>query len=149
MLSHMTHRQTIHCWCINWSYISGLLVFINLSIVRHSKVQSVSKPGSCSVISWGGGRPLLIYPLERSNLNHWKFCSLVLFTMQDDGQVQKPSNSECYTPSSEPFIIYFFIYIFNYVFSSVYILVDCKRFWRWCITLGITRFLDFVHLLVF
>jgi hypothetical protein len=27
--------------------------------------------------------------------------------------------------------------------------VDCKGFWRWCMTLGITGFLDFVHRLVF
>jgi hypothetical protein len=32
-------------------------------------------------------------------------CSLV-FRLQGDGQVQKPRNSECYTPSSEPFRIY-------------------------------------------
>jgi hypothetical protein len=27
--------------------------------------------------------------------------------------------------------------------------VDSKGFWRWCITLGITGFLDFVHRAVF
>jgi hypothetical protein len=29
------------------------------------------------------------------------------------------------------------------------VIVDSKGFWRWCITLGITGFLDFVHRPVF
>jgi hypothetical protein len=27
--------------------------------------------------------------------------------------------------------------------------IDSKGFWRWCITLGISRFLDFLHRPVF
>jgi hypothetical protein len=46
-------------------------------------------------------------PLERANLNHWTrtetSCSPEYQMME---KVQKPSNSLCYTPSSEPFRIY-------------------------------------------
>jgi hypothetical protein len=67
---------------------------------------------------------ILLGPLERATLNQWTVCkgpnrvvfptlspqcSLVLFRIPDDGQGRKkPSNSECYTPSLEPFRIYLY-----------------------------------------
>jgi hypothetical protein len=69
----------------------------------------------------------LLGSLQRSKLNHWsragvshplakvwkeiqclKHCVYLGFRILDDGQSPKPSNSECYTPSSEPFTIYSF-----------------------------------------
>jgi hypothetical protein len=38
--------------------------------------------------------------------NRSSFRNVVLSRIPDDGKVQKPSNSVCYTPSSEPFTIY-------------------------------------------
>jgi hypothetical protein len=42
----------------------------------------------------------LLGPLERANLIHWTLCFLI-FRIADDGQVQKPSNSEFYLSSLE------------------------------------------------
>jgi hypothetical protein len=71
-----------------------------------------------------GETPTLMGPLERANLSHWtqqSGClppspenrnmqfpkrSLVLLECQTMGKGQKPSNSECYTSSVEPFRIY-------------------------------------------
>jgi hypothetical protein len=43
-----------------------------------------------------------------------KRCILQFFEYRTMGKVQKPSNSECYTPSSEPFKIYFFPIVFYF-----------------------------------
>jgi hypothetical protein len=48
----------------------------------------------------------MLDPLQRANLNP-EISSYLLFQMIDKGQ--KPSDSEWYTPSSEPFRFYFTI----------------------------------------
>jgi hypothetical protein len=59
--------------------------------------------------SGAGGRRHLaqLGPLESANLNLVSETSCFLFSrIPDDGKVQKPSNSVCYTPLFEPFRIY-------------------------------------------
>jgi hypothetical protein len=53
-------------------------------------------------------------------------------------KVQKPSNSVCYTPSSEPFRI--ILYVLASVHKQLSNLVDSKGFWPRCIPLRITKF---------
>jgi hypothetical protein len=107
-----------------------LLDFWTFSIVRYSRKHKhdVSEIGSVSVLRWKGEKtPTQLGPLERANLNHWIkgpnsvgvffpftwgrkhplsetscFYSLEYRTME---KVQKPSNSVCYRPPSEPFRI--------------------------------------------
>jgi hypothetical protein len=70
-------------------------------------------------LSSGEGKwtPTLLGPLEGANLSHWSpedgiksnfrnivFSSCLEFPAMD--KVHKPSDSECYTPSSEPFRFY-------------------------------------------
>jgi hypothetical protein len=67
----------------------------------------------------GWETPTLFGPLERANLNHLTrsqkqmcFQNIVFFLVLEYwtmDNVQKLSNPECYTPSSEPFRIYFII----------------------------------------
>jgi hypothetical protein len=66
----------------------------------------------------GWETPTLFSPLERANLNHWTrsqkqmcFRNTVFFLVLEywTTDVQKLSNPECYTPSSEPIRIYFII----------------------------------------
>jgi hypothetical protein len=71
----------------------------------------------CPQLNGGGGKTNQFGPLERANLNHWTHLrketdavsetSCFLFSRTPGmNKVQKPSNSECYTPLSEPFRIY-------------------------------------------
>jgi hypothetical protein len=67
----------------------------------------------------GGETPILLGPVERANPNHWEITILPnVLAYRTIDKVQKPSNSECYTPSSEPFIIY----LLNRYGSDIYIL---------------------------
>jgi hypothetical protein len=50
-----------------------------------------------------GETPTLFRPLERANLQFPKRCVFYFLEYQKVDRVQKPCNSECYTPSSEPF----------------------------------------------
>jgi hypothetical protein len=76
--------------------------FLTVSIVWNSRSQKTLHFGNwiCFYPQVWGKIPTLLGPLERANLNHW---------MMDT--VQKPSNSECHTPSSKPFRIYMSVLI--------------------------------------
>jgi hypothetical protein len=51
--------------------------------------------------------------------------------------------------SSPPFVLHALHNGLNDTTIEEVLMVDCKQFWRWCITLWITRVLDFVHRPVF
>jgi hypothetical protein len=79
----------------------------------HNTRKNVSETGSVSVLGQEGKTPTLLGPLKRSNFNHWMETDLVsetlcflAFIIPDVDKVHKPINSECYTPSSEPFRLY-------------------------------------------
>jgi hypothetical protein len=100
--------------------------------ILQTRKQSVSENWICFRHQVRGETPTqLLGPLQRANLSHWRLdlskgpnwidvfpphlrtetdpvfetlCFLVS-RIPDDGQSSKPSNSECYTPSSEPFRI--------------------------------------------
>jgi hypothetical protein len=64
--------------------------------------------------------PTQLSPLERDNLNNWtktdpasETSRFLVSRIPDDGKSPKPSNSVCYTPSSEPFRIYCTSYLDN------------------------------------
>jgi hypothetical protein len=108
---------------------SKLLGFRTLSIVRilnnEKKKDDVWETWSVSVLRWGKTLTLL-GPLERANLNHWTPMSETLSYINTGEQAEsmranrkkcnkhfskartcvEPSNSVCYTPSSEPYRIY-------------------------------------------
>jgi hypothetical protein len=88
-------------------WVSGLCA---VSLIPNTRKHNVSGTESISVLRReGGDTSTLLGSLERVNLNHWPetdpvsetLCFLV-FGIPDDGQVQKPSDSQCYTPSSAP-----------------------------------------------
>jgi hypothetical protein len=97
---------------------SELLGFWTLSIVRyckeHLRTQRFGNRICFRPQVRGWETPTLLGPLERANLNHSPhlrketdpvsetLCSLEYRTVD---KVQKPSNPECHTPSSEPFRI--------------------------------------------
>jgi hypothetical protein len=85
-----------------------------------ARKHDVSETGSVSVLRCAGKTPAQLGLLERDIVGvlppHLRTktdpvpetsCFLVS-RIPDDGKVQKPSNSECDTPSSEPFRIYFY-----------------------------------------
>jgi hypothetical protein len=85
-------------------------------ILKSEEKHDVPESGSVSVLRWGE-TPILLGPLERANLNHWisdgnrsSFWNVVFlssdFRIRTMDEVQKPINSVCYTPLSEPYRIY-------------------------------------------
>jgi hypothetical protein len=90
---------------------SGLLSVWSLLVVQYSTEHNVSETRSVSVFRWGGGRHLLCW-IRCKELTSFTggntsgFRNAVFFRIPDDGQSPKPSNSEFYTTSLEPFRIY-------------------------------------------
>jgi hypothetical protein len=82
------HSKEFWRWCITL----GITRFLDCpsSGILKTREHNVSETGSISILRWRGETPIQFGPLERTNLNQ---CSLV-FRIPDDGQVQKPSNSE-------------------------------------------------------
>jgi hypothetical protein len=79
-------NDTQNYWVFGLFLLSGILL--------ETRIHDVSKTGSFSILRWGEKR--IQFPKRRV------FYFLVYRTME---KVQKPSNSECYTPSSVPFRI--------------------------------------------
>jgi hypothetical protein len=98
--------------------------------ILETEDDSTSETGSVSVPKWGGETLTVFSPLEKPNFNHsTKYnClhsrphlrmetnpvsetlhSLVLLEYWTTAKVQRPSNPECYTPSSGPFSIYLLV----------------------------------------
>jgi hypothetical protein len=82
-----------------------------------NRKHDVSETGSVSVLKWEGKTPTQLVLLERANFNQWgrkqfQFPKRRVFYFIENRTIekaQKPSNSVCYTPSSEPFRIYIFM----------------------------------------
>jgi hypothetical protein len=66
--------------------------------ILETRKHNVSETGSVSVLRLGEGRKHIRFP---------KRCVFKFLKYRTMGKVQKPSNSEYYTPSSEPFRINF------------------------------------------
>jgi hypothetical protein len=95
------------------------------SIIIKTTEHNVSTTGSVSVLRWGGRhlhcwlpQKQLTSPGDGNRSSFWNtaFSSFLEYQMMD--KVQKPSYSECYTTSSEPFRIYFFFSYFSFFFRS-------------------------------
>jgi hypothetical protein len=87
-------------------YYSELLGFRTLSIVRYSKNYKTQHfTGLRLALSKGpNGVGLSVHLRTETDIVSEKLRSRV-FRIPDDEESPKPSNSECYTPSSEPFRI--------------------------------------------
>jgi hypothetical protein len=84
IIIYITDTEVQNYWVFELCPLSGIL---------KSREQNVSENGSVSVRR---ETRTLSGPLERANLNHW-----TEYRTMDE--FQKPGNSECYAPSSEPF----------------------------------------------
>jgi hypothetical protein len=99
-------------------FASRIAAFLDFSIVRCSIIQDTQRFGNSYVFRSADERretPTPLGPLEKANLNHLilqrkhiqfqKRCFLD-FKNPEDGQGPKPSDSQRYTPSSEPYRVY-------------------------------------------
>jgi hypothetical protein len=75
--------------------ITGFLDSVHRPVFSKLENTTFRKPHLFPSSDDGGETPILFGPLQRANRNH-----------RTTLKAQKPSNSECYTPSSEPFRIY-------------------------------------------
>jgi hypothetical protein len=96
--------------------------------ILKTRINNVSETVSASVLRWGEKTLYLLGSLERSNLDHFlkdpntvspphlgTEIDPVSKTLFNAGRwtKYKPSNSEYYTPSSEPFRIYYINFLFK------------------------------------
>jgi hypothetical protein len=88
-------RNTLYSqnYCFFWTLLSSGI----LGTRKHDVLES----GSASVLRCGGKTP------EADPLS--KMSCFLVPRIPDDGKSKKPSNSECYTPPSEPFRIYIIV----------------------------------------
>jgi hypothetical protein len=107
----------IDLWCSGNSELLGFWTWSIVRCSRNYKMQCFRK-WICFRPQVRGKTPTLLVRLERANLNQISETLCILFLeYRTMDEVQKTSNSDCYTPSSGHFRIYLFWILFKTAFE--------------------------------